>query len=320
MSKIHLIRLSGLWLWMAVMCTANPVLAAAGGNVAGGGVADGPWWWWPFVMLVFCLFLGVLTPLAGVGRGILFVAMVSAFFPFHLDFVRGTGLLVSMAGALAAGSGFLRRNLANLRLCLPMALIMSLFAVLGAFVGLALPTSVMQVSLGVTIILIAVLLIVSTNKKRPATNNQDFLGWTLGMSGVYRDEVTGERVEWTSGRTFSGFLLFMVIGMVAGMFGMGAGWANVSVLNLVMGVPFKVAVGSGEFLFSVTSTAAAWVYLNEGTIFPLIAIPSVVGFMIGSFVGVRIATVVKLPSIRFLVIAALLVAGGRVILKGFGIG
>ena len=33
---------------------------------------------------------------------------------------------------------------------------------------------------------------------------------------------------------------FAAIGFIAGMFGLGAGWANVPVLNLIMGAPIKV--------------------------------------------------------------------------------
>ena len=38
-------------------------------------------------------------------------------------------------------------------------------------------------------------------------------------------------------RTPLGLALFAGIGFMAGMFGLGAGWANVPVLNLVMGAP-----------------------------------------------------------------------------------
>ena len=34
-------------------------------------------------------------------------------------------------------------------------------------------------------------------------------------------------------------MLFLVIGVMAGMFGIGAGWANVPALNLLMGAPLK---------------------------------------------------------------------------------
>ena len=46
-------------------------------------------------------------------------------FPFNIDFVRGAGLLVALAGALAAGPGLLKRNLASLRLAFPVAIIAS---------------------------------------------------------------------------------------------------------------------------------------------------------------------------------------------------
>ena len=81
-----------------------------------------------------------------------------------------------------------------------------------------------------------------------------------------------------------------------------------------------MAVGSSKFLLSITDTSAAWVYFNQGAVIPLIAIPSIVGLMLGSFVGVRILAVVKPKSIRYIVIAVLIFAGGKALLKGLGIG
>ncbi|MEJ0001331.1 MAG: hypothetical protein WDO13_20565 [Verrucomicrobiota bacterium] len=46
--------------------------------------------------------------LAGVGGGVLFVPIVGSFFPFHLDFVRGAGVLLALAAALAAAPRLLR--------------------------------------------------------------------------------------------------------------------------------------------------------------------------------------------------------------------
>ena len=135
-------------------------------------------------------------PASGVGGGVLFVPLVSGFFPFHLDFVRGAGLLVALAGALAAGPGLLRRNFANLRLALPVALIASACAIVGAMLGLALPTNVVQTCLGATILGIAVLLLMSKNSVRPVVTKQDAVGLALGMNGVFLEPSTGEVVEW----------------------------------------------------------------------------------------------------------------------------
>ena len=218
------------------------------------------------MLFFFCFVLGILAVLAGVGGGVLYVPLVSGFFPFHLDFVRGAGLLVALAGALAAGPGLLRRNFANLRLALPVALIASSCAIVGALLGLALPTNVIQIALGGTIIFIAILLATSKNVEKPVVEKQDGLGKALKISGSFLDPATGETIPWKTHRTLPGMLLFIMIGVMAGMFGLGAGWANLPVLNLLMGAPLKIGVGTSKFLLSITDTSAAWIYLNQGCV------------------------------------------------------
>ena len=271
------------------------------------------------ILFVFCFVLGILAVLAGVGGGVLYVPLVSGFFPFHLDFVRGTGLLVALAGALAAGPGLLKRNFANLRLALPMGLIASTCAIFGALLGLALPTNIIQIALGAVIIFIAALLAFSKNVERPVVEKQDGISGALKMAGAYLEPSTGENIEWKTHRTLPGMILFIFIGIMAGMFGLGAGWANVPVLNLLMGAPLKVAVGTSKFLLSITDTSAAWIYLNRGCVIPLMAVPSIVGLMLGSFVGVRILAVAKPKVIRYIVISVLSFAGIKALLKGLGI-
>ncbi len=302
------------------LASAGPVTAAAEAAkeaaVTGGQHA---WWFWPSILFSFCLILGIVAVLAGVGGGVLFVPLVSGFFPFHLDFVRGTGLMVALAGALAAGPGLLRRNLANLKLALPVALIASSCSIVGAMIGLALPTKIVQICLGVTILFITALLFFSKNVERPNVKESDWLSKALGIEGVYREESTREDVPWRVHRTPLGLFLFIAIGIMAGMFGLGAGWANLPVLNLLMGAPLKVAVGTSKFLLSITDTSAAWIYLNQGCVIPMMAIPSIIGLMLGSFIGVRILTVAKPKIIRYIVIATLAFAGIRALLKGLGI-
>ena len=297
---------------------AQAAQAAAANPDAGDQVDNHPWWFWPGCLLVFCFVLGIIAVMAGVGGGVLFVPLVSGFFPFHLDFVRGAGLMVALAGALAAGPGLLRRNLASLRLALPVALIASACSILGAVIGLALPTTIVQTCLGCTILGIACLLLFSKNSVRPIVTKQDAIGLDLGMHGSFLEPTTGEVVDWKTHHTLVALLLFIVIGIMAGMFGLGAGWANVPVLNLLMGVPLKVGVGTSKFLLSITDTAAAWVYLNQGCVIPLMAIPSIVGLMLGSIVGVRLLAVAKPKVIRYMVIIVLFFSGIKALMKGLG--
>jgi len=316
-------RSAGWFIGSLMIFVSSCPAAAATAEQVTAGAAVHTWWFWPIILFFFCLALGILAVMAGVGGGVLYVPLVSGFFPFHIDFVRGVGLMVALAGALAAGPGLLRRNLANLRLALPVALIASTFSILGAMLGLylsALNPDIIQTCLGVTIVGIAILLLLSKNTEKPVVNKQDAIGLALGLGGAYWDDGARESVEWKTHRTLLGLFLFILVGLLAGMFGLGAGWANVPVLNLLMGAPLKVSVATSKFLLSITDTSAAWIYMNRGCVIPLIGVPSIVGLMLGSLIGVKILAVAKPKMIRYIVIAVLFFAGLKAIDKGLGLG
>lgn len=278
-----------------------------------------PWWGWGLLLFAVTFFLGVVSVVGGVGGGVLFVPIVGGLFPFHLDFVRGTGLLIALAGALAAGPTLLRGGIANLRLALLPALIASVAAIFGAHIGLALPEHITQFALGVTILCVVGVMLAARKSAYPEVRKPDALSTALGMYGVYHDPFSGKDIDWKIHRTPVGLAMFVLIGMLAGLFGIGAGWANVPVLNLVMGVPLKVAVGSSSFILSIVDSAAAWVYLNKGAMLAIVAVPSVLGMMLGSTIGVGLLARANVTAIRRLVIGLLLLAGLRAFLKGFGI-
>ncbi len=278
-----------------------------------------PWWIWPLVLFVVTFLLGIVAVLGGVGGGVLFVPIIGGFFPFHLDFVRGAGLLVALSGALAAGPGLLKKGMADLRLALPVALIASSCAIVGAMVGLALPTNIVQTALGATILGIVAIMLMARKSEYPEVKQADALSTALRINGVYYEVSTGQEVNWKIHRTPQGLAAFIVVGVMAGMFGLGAGWANVPVLNLMMGAPLKVSVATSKFLLSITDTSAAWIYINNGAVLPMMVVPSIIGIMLGSIVGVRILAKTKPAAVRYIVIAMLLFAGARALLKGLGI-
>ncbi len=297
---------------VALACFASPVMAATG--IA---VADVAWWMWPLALFCVCFLLGIVAVPAGVGGGVLFVPIVSGFFPFNLDFVRGAGLLVALASALAASPTLLRSGLADLRLALPLALVASIGSVAGAIIGLALPTQIMQVALGVTIMgIVALMLFVGRSEVPTFTGPQ---AWSsLRVGGIFHDRALGTDVTWGVHRFPAGIAAFAVNGFLGGMFGVGAGWANVPTLNLLMAAPLKVAVGTSSIILSVASSSAIWTYMNAGAILPIIAAPAVIGMMLGARIGARLLSVLKGSVIRRLVITLLLFAGLRSLLKGFG--
>jgi uncharacterized membrane protein YfcA len=292
---------------------ATPALAAAGATTD--AVA---WWVWPLALFVVCFALGIVAVPAGVGGGVLFVPIVGGFFPFHLDFVRGAGLLVALASALSAGPHLLRGALADLRLSLPLALSASVGSIVGALLGLALPAALMQVALGVTILGIVALMAFAGNAEYPVVGPAGGAWSSLSIGGVFHDHARDVDVTWRVQRIPAGTAAFAINGLIGGMFGVGAGWANVPTLNLLMGAPLKVAVGTSSIILSLASSSAIWTYTNAGAVLPIIAVPAVTGMMLGARIGAHLLKVLRAIVIRRLVIGLLLFAGVRSLAKGLG--
>jgi len=306
--------LLGLLLWVG---GAGEAWAAAGPGAAAGGST--PWWVWVLVLLAFSFVVGIVSLLGGMGGGTLFVSVIAGFLPFHLDFVRCASLLVALTGALSAGPGLLRFGMADLRLSLPAALMTSSGAILGALVGLRLPAHVIQVALGLVILGVVAIMLRARRLEYPEVPEADFISAFLGIRGVYLDRATEEEISWQVHRTPLALLAFLGIGIMAGVFGIGAGWANVTVLNLFMGAPLKVAVGTSKLIVAITDTSAAWIYLHSGAVLLMVVVPSIIGMMLGSWVGVRILVRLAPIKLRYIVLGLLLFAGVRSLLKGLGI-
>ena len=275
------------------------------------------WWVWPIALFVVSFAIGIVAVLAGVGGGVLFVPIVGSLFPFHLDFVRGAGLMFALAGTLSAGPPLLRAGMASLRLVMPLALVGSIGSFAGALVGLALSTELLQTSLGLLIIGIAVL--IWRSRSADSTDVEaDVLGALLRLEGEFRDPAAGVTIDWRTHQTLLGLAAFGAIGFVGGIFGLGAGFANVPALNLLMAAPLKVAVGSSGLLISVVNSSAAWVYIHRGALLPLVVVPAILGVMLGSRLGAKLLGTMPAPVVRRLVIVVMLLAGLRALSRGLG--
>jgi uncharacterized membrane protein YfcA len=277
-----------------------------------------PWWVWPIALAAVGFLIGVVAVLAGIGGGVLFVPIVGSFFPFHLDFVRGAGLLFALAGTLAAGPQLLRSGMASLRLVMPLGLAGSICSVAGAIVGLGMNADLLQTLLGALVISIAVV-IWRTRSSEGGIVDPDSLARLLKLEGEFRDPAAGTRIDWKTHRTLWGFVAFGAIGFLGGVFGLGAGFANVPALNLLMAAPLKVAVGSSALIISIINSSAAWVYIHRGAVLPLLVVPAILGVMLGSRLGARLLAIVPAHVVRWLVIAAMLAAGTRALLRGTGL-
>jgi uncharacterized membrane protein YfcA len=78
-------------------------------------------------------------------------------------------------------------------------------------------------------------------------------------------------------------------------------------------------VGTSGLIISIVNSSAVWVYIHRGALLPALAVPAVLGVMLGSRIGARLLTRTPAAVIRRVVIAVMLLAGGRALLRGLGL-
>jgi hypothetical protein len=111
----------------------------------------------------------------------------------------------------------------------------------------------------------------------------DPLGERLHLNGSFHD--MGAEEHYVVHRVKTGFGLMFGAGAISGLLGIGSGSLKVIALDQAMQVPFKVSTATSNFMIGVTAAASASVYLSRGYVNPGIAMPVMLGVLVGSMVG-----------------------------------
>lgn len=277
-----------------------------------------------FTFLVVCFGIGILAVLGGVGGGVLFTPLMLGFTPIDSYIVRATGLFVAVCGSLVAARPFLFRNLANFKLILFTGVPYALFAMAGALLaGYVKQTAgdagegLLRLVLGMIVISVALLMVFSGRRvEYPEVKGVDRFTERLHLGMSYFETSVGKQVDYQVKRAPVAMILFCFVGLVSGMFGLGAGWAMVPAFNLLMLAPLKVAATTTKVLIGVGDTAAVWPYIRGGGLFPLFAVPCMIGLVAGTYIGAKVMIRIKAGFIRYLIIVIMFGSGIKLLLDG----
>jgi uncharacterized membrane protein YfcA len=268
--------------------------------------------------------IGVVAVLGGTGGGVLFTPLMMGFTPINSYIIRATGLFVALSGSLIAARPFLRKGLANIKLLLFAAVPYTVFAVSGAllagYINATMGKSgaaVVNLVLGVLVVFIGLLMLIAGKQvEYPEVKKVDKFTEKLAISASYWEKSLEKVISYKIARAPVGIILFCIVGLISGLFGVGAGWAMVPVLNMGLLAPVKVAAASSKVLIGIGDTGAIWPYLANGAVFPLFVIPSMAGVVAGTAIGARMMPMIRAGFIRWLVILILFISGGKLIFDG----
>ena len=275
-----------------------------------------------FFLLSFAI--ACIAVVAGIGGGVLFTPLMLAFTPLDSLMVRGTGLIVAMFSGLISTGPLMKSGLGNLKVSIYCCVGYGIGAFTGAQGAILASRQLgvtgegfVRIALGLIVLLLALYFLQGGVKLEwPQVKQVDrFTKW-LNLPQPYYEESLGKVIDYSITRAGWGLLAMVGVGMISGFFGMGAGWAVVPTMNLIMGVPLKVAAACSGILIGMGDCISVWPYILAGAVIPLFAALWLVGQVLGGIVGAQILIRVKAGSIRLILIGILLFSSFGLIAKG----
>jgi uncharacterized membrane protein YfcA len=193
-------------------------------------------------------------------------------------------LLAVIASSSMGGSVYIRDKMTNLKLAMILETCTVTGAVIGALLAMMMPVSAIQLLLGAVLIYAAATMIKGVREEEaPVLSTKG-----LTVKGEYTDECTKMRICYTVIRMKLGLFLSLIAGGISGLVGIGGGVIMVPIMNLAMKIPMKAAAATSNFMVGVTAAASAFVYFNQGYVDLYMAVPSVLGIMVGAYAGTRV--------------------------------
>jgi uncharacterized membrane protein YfcA len=256
-------------------------------------------------------FLGALT---GLGGGVVIVPML-VLYGIDIHYAIGASLVSVIATSSGAAASYVRSGYSNIRIAMLLEIATTTGGLTGAtLVAMALvPKHALAVVFG--LMLLGSAYFSSRTPPDDASNGPvDPLAARLRLDGV---QPTPEGpIPYHVHRVPLGFGLMFVAGVLSGLLGIGSGALKVLAMDLVMRIPFKVSTTTSNFMIGVTAAASAGVYLSRGYIDPALALPVVLGVLLGSVVGARALLFINTPILRRVFAVVILALAIQMIWKG----
>jgi uncharacterized membrane protein YfcA len=263
------------------------------------------------------LLAGFLGALSGLGGGVVVIPMLTLLLGVDIRYAAGAALISVIATSSGAASAYVREGYSNLRAGMLLEVATTIGAVAGATLAAHVAGASIEVIFGIVLLVSAA---ISLRSRAEPTGQEapDALAVRLRLDSAYPTPAGMQ--SYHVHHVPVGFGLMFVAGTLSGLLGIGSGAVKVLALDTAMRMPFKVSTTTSNFMIGVTAAASAGVYLRNGFIDPGLAMPVMLGVLIGSLAGAKALT--RLDSRALRIVFALLIAalGAQMIWSGTGMG
>ena len=256
---------------------------------------------------------GFLGSLTGLGGGVVIVPFLTLVFGVDIRYAIGASLVSVIATSSGAAAAYVKEGFTNIRIGMFLEIATTVGALVGAALAARVSTRIIAVIFGIVLIYSAYL----SSRSKPAVagdDRPDRLSTLLRMDGIY-PSLKGP-VRYYVHAIPGGFSLMFIAGVLSGLLGIGSGAVKVLAMDQIMRIPFKVSTTTSNFMIGVTAAASAGVYLNRGYIDPGVAMPVMLGVLLGSLLGAQVLAGTKTRILRIIFAAVILILGIEMIYNG----
>ena len=257
---------------------------------------------------------GLLGALTGLGGGIIVIPMLTLLFGIDIRYAAGAALISVIATSSGAASAYVKEGYSNLRVGMFLEVATTCGAVVGALLTGLLDASTIAVIFGIVLLFSAALSFRSHPEPDP-NQPPDPIATRLRLDSDYPTP-TGRRAYRVHGVP-PAFALMFVAGSLSGLLGIGSGAVKVLALDWAMRLPFKVSTTTSNFMIGVTAAASAGMYMNRGYIDPGLAMPVMLGVLVGALLGAQVLAHVENRALRIVFAIAIAAMGVQMIYSGW---
>jgi len=259
------------------------------------------------------LLAGLLGSLTGLGGGVVVVPLLVLGFGVDIRYAMGASLISVIATSSGAAAAYVKEGFSNIRIGMLLEVATTMGALAGAYLAVRLHTQTIAIIFGCVLTLTA-LLALRRAEEASRDAQPDALATRLRLDGSY-PSLAGQR-SYHVRNVPGGFGVMLGAGALSGLLGIGSGAFKVIAMDHVMKIPFKVSTTTSNFMIGVTAAASAGIYLRRGFIDPGLAMPVVLGVLLGSVTGTRVLMKAKTSWLRIIFNVVIFVLGVEMIYGG----
>jgi uncharacterized membrane protein YfcA len=268
-----------------------------------------------FTCLIFVtsLFAGFLGSLTGLGGGVVIVPILVLVFRVDLRYAIGASLISVIVTSSGSAAAYVREGFSNIRIGMFLEVATTLGALLGAYLTVKMSSHWIAVVFGVVLLYSAYASIGGRSKDLLSTKENP-LAAKLKLRGIYPGSTPPEK--YCAQRVPLGFGIMFGAGTLSGLLGIGSGALKVLAMDHAMRLPFKVSTTTSNFMIGVTAAASAGIYLSRGYIDPGLAMPVMLGVLVGSLIGSKLLIRASARTLKIVFGFAIVALGVEMIFSG----